>query len=254
MKRQELSERARPVRDNELLRVRRPDGAVSFYEALRRPEGLAVIAEIKRRSPSAGTIAEGIDAAEQARIYYNAKADAVSVLTDSQFFGGSIHDLWDVNDLLAPRADGPPTLRKDFFVHPLQVLEAAEAGAAAILLIVRALEDAEMRLLFDAAKTANIDALFEVHSEPELDRALAAGARVIGVNNRDLTRFVTDLALSEALIPKIPDSAAAISESGIWTIEDAMRARAAGADAILVGEALMKMEDPAPFIRDCHEL
>jgi len=254
-KRREVAQRTRPVRDAELehfARMWRP--GKSFAQALRREAGLAVIAEIKRRSPSAGAIAEGVEAPEQARHYYNAGTDAISVLTDEEFFGGSIRDLWDVNDLLSHRADAPPTLRKDFFVDPIQVLEAAEAGARAILIIVRALNDEEIRRLFECARMAGLDALFEVHSMPELDRAIAAGARIIGVNNRDLARFQTDLAFSEQIIPEMPEDCIAVSESGIATVEDAIRVYEAGADAVLIGEALMRMKDPEPFIRELHGL
>lgn len=252
-KRQEVARRSRPVRDAELARFAR--GTVHprrMETALRRSQGLAVIAEIKRRSPSAGAIAPDRNAAEQARLYYNAGADGISVLTDEKFFGGSIRDLWEVNDLLGPRGDAPPTLRKDFFVDRLQVLEAAEAGAACILIIVRALSDAEMQMLFAAAELAHLDSIFEVHSAAETERALAACARIVGVNNRDLSRFVTDLAVSESIIPELPDGIVSISESGIHSLDDAERAFAMGADAILVGEALMKMADPAPFIEAIH--
>ena len=254
-KRKELAARSRPVRDSELLRFCGDgDHPRRFERALRREQGLALISEIKRKSPSAGAIAEGRDAVEQARLYYNAGTDAISVLTDETYFGGSIKDLWDVNDLLANRPDSPPTLRKDFFVDRLQVLEAAEAGASCILIIVRALSDKEMEALFEAANLAGLDSIFEVHESAEVDRALNCGARIVGVNNRDLTRFVTDLAISEAIIPDLPESCVAISESGIFTPGDAERAFEAGADAILVGEALMKMKDPEPFIQSVHEL
>lgn len=253
-KRKELAARVRPVRDSELsffgaggLHPRRMENA------LRRDKGLAVISEIKRRSPSAGDIALNRDAAEQARLYYNAGTDAISVLTDERFFGGHIRDLWNVNDLLGKRADAPPTLRKDFFVDRLQVLEAAEAGASCILIIVRALSDEEMAMLFEAAEAAHLDSIFEIHSAPEAERAVAAGARIIGVNNRDLSRFVTDIALSEAIIPDLPESCVTISESGIHSIEDAERAWRCGADAILVGEALMRMDDPEPFMQAIHD-
>lgn len=253
-KRREVAERLRPVRDDELARFCPGDHPRRFERALRREQGLAVIAEIKRRSPSAGPIAEDRDAVEQARLYYNAGTDAMSILTDQTYFGGSIHDLWEVNDLLARRTDAPPTLRKDFFVDRLQVLEAAEAGAACILIIVRALRDDEISLLFEAANLAGLDSIFEVHAASEVERALSAGARLVGVNNRDLSRFVTDLAISEAIIPNLPENCLAISESGIHSIEDAARAREAGADAVLVGEALMKMKDPEPFIAQVHAL
>lgn len=253
-KRQEVAPRIRPIRERELARLGdTPRNGKSFAEALRRESGLAVISEIKRRSPSAGSIAV-VDAAEQARKYYNAGTDAISVLTDEKFFGGSIKDLWEVNDLLGPRTDGPPTLRKDFFVHPIQILEAAEAGARAMLIIVRALSDEEIHVLYDSAQIAGLDALFEVHHMRELERAVNHEARIIGVNNRDLARFVTDLAYSEEIIPEMPEDCIAVSESGIWTPEDAARVLDAGADAVLVGEALMKMEKPEQFIDALHDL
>lgn len=254
-KRQEVAARLRPVADRELIRwADRKRPGKTFAESLRLDSGLAVIAEIKRRSPSAGAIAESIRADEQARRYYNAGADAMSVLTDEKYFGGTMRDLWEVNDLLGERIDARPLLRKDFFVHPIQVLEAAEAGARAILIIVRALSDDEMKALRDAADLAGLDSLYEVHSLPELERAVARDAQIIGVNNRDLARFQTDLAFSETIIPEMPEECIAVSESGIWTVEDAARVHEAGADAILVGEALMRMEAPEHFIDAVHGL
>ncbi len=254
-KRREVAERARPVRDAELARyaeLARPGR--TFAQALRRDGGLAVISEVKRRSPSAGDIAPAADAVEQARVYYNAGADAISVLTDEKYFGGTIGDLWDINDLLGNRADAPPTLRKDFFVDPIQVAEAAEAGARCILIIVRALSDDEMARLRDAAGLAALDAIYEVHDEADVERALRQDAAIIGVNNRDLARFVTDLGISERIIPELPEDCIAISESGIRNEEDAARARACGADAVLIGEALMRMEKPERFISQMHNL
>jgi indole-3-glycerol phosphate synthase len=134
-------------------------------------------------------------------------------------------------------------------VHPLQVAEAREAGASAILIIVRALADEEIKVLQGAATAAGLDALYEIHNEAEIARAIAHGARIIGVNNRDLAIFRTDLGLSERLIPQLPAGATAVSESGIATGADAARARAAGARAVLVGEALMRAPDPAALIR-----
>lgn len=253
-KRQEVAPRIRPIPDRELERLSRMRrSGATFIDALKRSH-LSVIAEIKRRSPSAGEIRDLPDASEQARTYYNAEADAISVLTDEKYFGGTIKDLWDVNDLLGNRDDCPPTLRKDFFFHPIQVVEAAEAGARAILIIVRALTRDEALRLYDTAEAAGLDALFEVHTEKELEAALDMEAKIVGVNNRDLGRFVTDLEFSERLIPQIPDSIVKISESGIFSYEDAARVREAGADAVLIGEALMKSEDPEAFIRDLHTL
>ncbi len=249
-KRREIAARIRPVTAADWARADGPR-PTSFATALKRNDGrLGVIAEIKRRSPSAGAIKADASAVEQARRYRAAGADALSVLTDRQYFGGSLDDLHRVAECL--RLGGgpasPPCLRKDFMVHPIQVVEAREAGAAAILIIVRALTDDEILALADAAATAGLDALFEVHDEAELERALGHRARLIGVNNRDLTTFKTDLALSERLIPQIPRDVIAVSESGIFTAADAARARAAGAHADLVGEALMKAADPGELI------
>ncbi len=250
-KRREIEDRIRPVRDRELehlARTRRQGG--SFLEALARPDRLSVIAEIKRRSPSAGEIADAaLDAVEQARTYLNAEADCLSVLTDGPYFGGSMQDLWDVVEFLECHRRDTPCLRKDFMVHPVQVVEAVEAGARCILLIVRALGDDEIKALRDAAGIAGLDALYEIHEERELERALRFDPAIIGVNNRDLKRFQTDLAVSENLIPQVPDGIVTISESGISSPADAARARACGADAILVGEALMKAADPEELVR-----
>jgi len=223
----------------------------SFAAALRRADArLAVISEIKRRSPSAGDIRAGISAPEQAARYQQAGADAISVLTDQRYFGGTLEDLRTVTASFATRPPAVPCLRKDFFVHPLQVLEARAAGASAILIIVRALTDEEIQALRDAAATAGLDALYEIHTEAELDRAVGHGAKIIGVNNRDLALFRTDLGLSERLIPRFPAGVTAVSESGIFTAADARRVRQAGAHAILVGEALMRATDPAALLRD----
>jgi indole-3-glycerol phosphate synthase len=178
------------------------------------------------------------------------------VLTDEKFFGGRLADLTEVTAFFRTTPPVPgvslpkpiPCLRKDFMVHPVQVRQAREAGASAILIIVRALDDGEVAALFAAAQAAGLDSLFEVHNEADLARAIAHGARIIGVNNRDLAVFTTDLALSERLIPQFPPGVIAVSESGIFAAADAARARHAGAHAVLVGEALMKAPDPAGLI------
>ena len=247
-KRREIAPRVRAVPEAELARL---DAALprppSFGAALRRGDGrLAVIAEIKRRSPSAGDIRPGASAPEQARRYRSAGADALSVLTDEKYFGGSLGDLVAA---VAEVAGATPCLRKDFMVHPIQVVEAREAGAAAILIIVRGLVDEDIRILHGAARAAGLDVLFEIHSEAELERAARHGARLIGVNNRDLAIFKTDLGLSERLIPRLPPGTTAVGESGIVTGADAARLRAAGAHAVLVGEALMRAPDPAALVR-----
>jgi indole-3-glycerol phosphate synthase len=251
-KRREIAPLVRSVTEAELARLdaSRPRPP-SLASALRRPDRqLAVIAEIKRRSPSAGDIKAGAAAIEQARRYHAAGADALSVLTDQKFFGGTLDDLRGVAGYFQTTPPARPCLRKDFMVHPIQVLQAREAGASAILLIVRALTDEELKVLHGAATAAGLGALFEVHDEADLGRAVAHGARIVGVNNRDLAVFKTDLALSEKLIPQFPRDVIAVSESGICTGADAARARAAGAHAILVGEALMKAPDPAKLIAE----
>ena len=174
------------------------------------------------------------------------------MLTDTDYFGGTLQDLWDVVEFLEVHKRTTPCLRKDFMVHPIQVVEAAEGGARCILIIVRALDDDEIKALRDAAGLAGLDALYEIHEERELEKALKFDPQIIGVNNRDLKRFKTDLAVSERLIPQIPDNIIKVSESGIFDIEDAERASACGADAILVGEALMRSEDTEALMDAFH--
>ena len=248
-KRNEIAAQLRPVSAAELASAAEGSKPPSFATALRRADGtLAVISEIKRRSPSAGEIKAGASALEQAARYQAAGADALSILTDNKFFGGQLEDLREVTAHFRQSPPARPCLRKDFMVHPIQVLEARQSGASAILIIVRALNDEEIKVLFSSAQAAGLDALFEIHHEGELERALKHGARIIGVNNRDLAIFKTDLSLSERLIPQFPKDVIAVSESGIFNADDAARVRAAGAHAVLVGEALMKSADPAALI------
>ena len=254
-KRQEIATAMRAVAAAELARADaehpRPP---CLAQALCRSDGrLAVIAEIKRRSPSAGEIAPGVSALDQGQRYRAAGADALSVLTDATYFGGSLADLQRVTAAFLAAPPAIPCLRKDFMIHPLQVLEARRAGASAVLLIVRALGDDEIASLHDAARSAGIEAVFEIHDETDLDRALRQGAQIIGVNNRDLAVFRTDLTVSERLIPLIPPQVVAVSESGIYSGRDAARVHAVGADAILVGEALMKASEPARLLAEFRE-
>jgi indole-3-glycerol phosphate synthase len=262
-KRREIAPLLRPVFPDELAALDRDlPRPPSFLSSLRRRDGkLAVIAEIKRRSPSAGAIKEGVSSLEQAHRYRAAGASALSILTDEKYFGGRLEDLQQVTGDFAARGPAPggsssnplPCLRKDFMVHPVQVLQARLAGASAVLIIVRALTDDEISILYRAATAAGLDALFEIHHEDELARAVHHGAKIIGVNNRDLAIFKTDLGLSERLIPKFPKGVVAVSESGIATAADAARVKAAGAHAVLVGESLMRAADPAAVIRGFHD-
>ena len=251
-KRSEIAPLIRSVSSAELTELNRVlPKPPSFLQALRRPDGqLAVISEIKRRSPSAGAIKENIAALDQALRYRAAGASALSILTDEKYFGGTLSDLTEVTGHFAQNPPALPCLRKDFMVHPIQVLQARLGGASAILIIVRALNDTEIATLQQAASEAGLDALFEIHHEPDLERAVRHQAKIIGVNNRDLAIFKTDLALSERLIPQFPKHVVAVSESGIATAADAARVRAAGAHAVLVGESLMRAADPAALIAE----
>ena len=199
---------------------------------------LSLIAEVKRASPSAGVIAADFDPVEIARRYEAAGANAISVLTDERFFQGQLDDLVRVRE-----AVDLPVLRKDFVLEDVQIYEAAASGADAILLIVAALRQEELERLLDVAATCQLDALVEVHTLEEMDRALATDAQIIGINNRDLTTFRVDLATTEALSEQVPPGVLLVSESGLRTAEDSRRVRACGVDAILVGEALMRSTD-----------
>jgi indole-3-glycerol phosphate synthase len=204
-----------------------------------------VIAEVKRASPSAGAIAAGLDAVAQARRYASAGAAAISVLTDGPGFGGSLADLAAVRV-----AVDVPLLRKDFVIERYQLLEARAAGADAALLIVAALTPDRLRSLLDDCGALGLAALVEVHDDAELEAALVSGARLVGVNNRNLKTFAVDLAVSERLLPALPVGVKGVAESGIRTAEDARRLRAAGAANLLVGEALVRAADPGQVLRE----
>ena len=198
-----------------------------------------VVAELKRRSPSKGEIRPDFDPVGCAKAYAEAGAAAISVLTDSQYFGGELSLLATVR-----REVALPLLRKDFLVDAYQVDEARVAGADAVLLIVRALDAVQLRDLREHAAALGLDALVEVHDEREVDAALAAGADLVGVNNRDLATFHTDLATTERLAKPLVDAGVVVvGESGIFTHDDVRRLEAAGAHAVLVGEALMREPD-----------
>jgi len=216
---------------------RERSGGGSFARALDRP-GLSVIAEHKRRSPSAGAIREGTSLQEIVSAYERAGAAALSILTEGPNFGGSLDDL-----RAARAATSLPLLRKDFIVDPYQVFEAAAAGADAILLIVAALREPAMRELHALAGELGLDVLVEVHDEPELHRALALGASIIGVNNRDLTTLKVDTNRTFELRALIPGGTTCVAESGFSTPAELARLTDAGVDAVLIGEALMRSPD-----------
>lgn len=210
-----------------------------FARALRRDQTIAVISEVKRRSPSAGWIRQDADAGDVAKSYAAGGASAISVLTDTPFFGGTLDDLRKVRNAVQL-----PILRKDFMVDPYQVVEARAGGADAVLLIAAALTDHLMASLFREATDLGLDVLVEIHDEAELDRALALGANLIGINHRDLRTFTMDMDLAVRLRTRISSDRVVVAESGIRTVEDVGRMRRAGVDAILVGENLMRAPDP----------
>lgn len=211
-----------------------------------RPEVLPIVAEVKRRSPSAGLIAPQADAADKARRYVAARAAAISVLADETFFGGSPADVEAV-----VRAVRRPVLFKDIVVCPEQLEAARATGASAVLLIVAALPAAELAELFERASSLGLEALVEVHDERDLATALALpGIRMIGVNNRDLRTFRVDPATAARLVPAIPPGILRVAESGYGSAQSIARAWTDGADAVLVGEALMRSEDPAMLLQD----
>jgi indole-3-glycerol phosphate synthase len=228
------------VRERALSSVagRRP-----FLNALQQRSGGAIVAEIKRASPSAGLIARDFDPVAIARMYERAGADAISVLTESDHFLGDIAFLHQVRAVTKL-----PLLRKDFLSHPYQIAQAAAYGADAVLLIVAGLADEQLMQLRAEAHAYRLDTLVEVHDERDLDRALAGGADFVGVNNRNLKTMITDLAVSERVLPRVPAGVFAITESGMRDPSDLERLRRAGARGFLIGEALMRAADPAALI------
>lgn len=241
--------------------VRRRDEAAEPYESIReralasrsqrRPflqtlvaaSGPAIIGEIKRASPSAGLIARNFDARATAHAYDAAGADCISVLTESDHFLGELVYL-----NVAREASSRPLLRKDFLSTPYEIAQSAAYGADAVLLIVAGLRDEALADCMNEARSYDLDVLVEVHDGAELERAQALGASLIGINNRNLHTFETDLAVSEMLLPSVKAGAVAISESGMQSAADILRLYGAGARGFLVGEALMRSEDPQRFI------
>jgi indole-3-glycerol phosphate synthase len=207
-----------------------------FRSALEQ-DNLAVIAEVKKASPSAGIIAHSFNPIEIAEDYELNGANAVSVLTDAKFFRGELEHLEDVRSAVSL-----PLLRKDFILDEIQIVESVANGADAILLIVAVLDQPQLVDLLRATGQSKLEALVEVHTGEELQRAIEAGARTIGINNRDLTTFDVDLTVTERLCREVPDEIVLVSESGIKTPADITRLKACGVDAVLVGEALMRGE------------
>lgn len=216
-----------------------------FNEALVRP-GLSLIAEFKRRSPSAGALAsDSIDIATQVAAYERGGAAALSVLTDEPHFGGSLADL-----RAARAACDLPIIRKDFIVDPYQLYEAKVNGADAVLLIVAALGDEDLRALHQEARSIDLDCLVEVHDAEELERALGAGADVVGINNRNLDDMNVDIDTTYELMPDVPAGKAVVAESGISGRDELEELDRVGVDAVLIGGALMTAADPEAKVRE----
>jgi indole-3-glycerol phosphate synthase len=235
----DFRERALDIRKNAY-----PHQLLQALEAdLQRPK---IIAEFKRRSPSAGIIRDDLTVNEIVHCYERGGACAISIVTDEEYFGGSIADL-----CTARSSTNLPLLRKDFIIDPIQIFEAAVAGADAVLLIVAALDDASLKELRSLAEDElRLDALVEVHTTEELRRALDAGARIIGVNNRDLRTFQVSLNTSERLIAEVPRDRILISESGLQSADSLLRLRKVGFCGFLVGEALMRAPEPDAALRN----
>ncbi len=217
-----------------------------FFAALAKPRvgDIGLIAEVKKASPSKGVICLDFDPVRIAKAYEAAGASCLSVLTDEKFFQGSLDYLRAIR-----QAVSLPLLRKDFIIDERQILEAIEWGADAVLLIVAILDDARLKRFHDLATEAGLTVLVEVHDEEELDRAVAIGAALIGVNNRNLKDFKVDLAVTERLASRLPAGTLLVAESGICTRADVERLKAAGSRAILVGESLMRSGDIGAAVR-----
>jgi indole-3-glycerol phosphate synthase len=242
--RQDLLRRRALISQDQFERAVAAHTPRDFAGALRRP-GLSVIAEMKQRTPSMGVLTEDYRPAWLAREYAAGGAAAISVLTHMASFGGRPEHVAAVRD-----ASPLPILRKDFLTDSYEVAEARASGADAVLLIVAALQRAQLAELLRMARSRGVAALVEVHDEVETATALEVGAQIIGVNHRDLRTFEVDLSLTEKLRKVIPTGVIVVAESGIHTAHDARRMHDAGADAILVGEALMRSKDPAAQIRE----
>lgn len=233
------AERSRPLAAVEREAATRSPRGEAFRAALQTTDRVAVIAECKRRSPSRGVLRDDYQPAVVARAYEDAGAAAVSVLTEPAFFDGSLDHLEAVREAVTV-----PLLRKDFIVSEYQLAEARAAGADAALLIVAALDDAELSRLLASAEALGLAALVEVHDTTELARAIVAGARIVGVNNRNLRTLEVDIDASFALAAGIPEDVVAVAESGIKTAHDITRLRRSGYDGFLVGESLITQPDP----------
>jgi len=245
-KKEELASRKKELPLEHLKELSRAGaGTRSFREALRPSDKIHLIAEVKKASPSKGVLRADFNPIEIAKIYQQSGADAISVLTDRHFFQGDLRYLEQIHEVVTL-----PLLRKDFIFDPYQIYEARVFCASAILLIAAMLEDSQLKDFLAMARELALDGLVEIHTQEELDRVLPLEAPLIGINNRDLNTFHTDLATTFTLLPHIPEDRIVISESGIHSRQDVLSLKRAGVEAILVGESLMKSADIGAKVRE----
>jgi indole-3-glycerol phosphate synthase len=235
----------RLAKDRARFRDGRSDEKRGFVQSLNKRPHLALVAELKKASPSKGVIRPDFDPVATARKYAEGNADAISVLTDERFFQGRLSELEDVR-----RAAPLPVLRKDFVIDPVQIEQTAHANADAVLLIAAALSDSQMQELYEACGEFDIDALIEVHNTTEFERVMKLSPAALGINNRNLDTFEVSLETTLAIVPHAPRDTIVVSESGIFTANDTARLAQAGVHAVLVGESLMRSDDPAALIRE----
>lgn len=220
---------------------------ISFKDAIKREGKISFIGEIKQASPSSGILRKDFSPVEIAKIFAKAKVNAISVLTEEEFFLGKINYIEDIK-----KAVSQPILRKDFIFDEAQILESRAAGADAVLLIMRILEEAVFQRLYKLSKELGMDVLVEAHTEKELRKALKVGVEIIGINNRNLHTLKVEMTPTQKLIPFIPGNVVRISESGIASLKDMLLLKGLGVDAVLVGEAIMKAENIEEKIKELH--
>ena len=242
-------------KEEEIKELKRKKSKFKYYDVPRKSfleaissAGISLIAEIKFASPSAGIIREDLSPLEVAKIYEQQGASAISLLTDRTFFKGDINWLPEIK-----KAVSIPVLRKDFILDPIQLEESKAFGADAVLIIVRAVSNSRLNELIKVAEELRLDCLVEVHSKDEIDRARDAGAKIIGINNRDLRTFNVDINLTFTLAPHIPQDCLKVSESGISKAEHIKSLKKAGIDAVLIGTAIMKSSDIRSKVREFVE-
>lgn len=230
---------------NSLLKKAPP--IVSFKDAINRKGKLSLIAEIKQASPSCGILRKDFSVMEIAKVYEELKVNAVSVLTEEEFFLGKVNYIEDIKKEISL-----PVLRKDFIIDEIEILESRAVGADAILLIMRILTEEQFSRLYNLSKEMGMDVMVEVHSEKELRKVLKHGVDIIGINNRNLSTFEVDLAVTQKLIPFIPEDIIKVSESGIRNFKDVLLLKGLTVDAVLIGEEIMKAQDIREKIKELH--